>query len=98
MVLEKRLLYGHGSEIEMDMIRIDKDRSQEMKIEMEEENGKWKMKTKDGKMENLQAMLYYSVYTLWIWMSESMQKLTKIIFIGDGAMWIGDNARWLNDR
>ena len=47
-------------------------------------------------MENLQAMLYYSVYTLWIWVAEIMQKFErKTIFIDDDALWIDDeNAIW----
>ena len=33
--------------------------------------------------------------TLWIWMSEIMQKLTKINFIDDvDELWICDNGRW----
>ena len=39
------------------------------------ENGIWKMEDGKWNMENLQAMLYYSVYTLWLWMSEIVQKL-----------------------
>ena len=64
---------------------------------MEDANERWKMKMeKRDEMENLQAMLYYSVYTLWIWVSEIMQKFErKTIFIGDDALWIDDgNAIW----
>ena len=39
----------------------------EMEIEMEMDM--------EMEMENLQAMLYYTVYTLWLWTSEIMQKL-----------------------
>ena len=45
------------------------------------------VKLKRDEMKILQAMLHL--------VSEIMQKLTKINFIGDDELWIGDNAIWL---
>ena len=75
-------------------------------MENRDEVRKWKMEDankrenneneKRDEMENLQAMLYYSVYTQWIWVAEIMQKFErKTIFIDDDALWIDDeNAIW----
>ena len=46
-------------------------------------------------MEILQAMLQLLSLSLYGLVSEIMQKLTKINFIGDDELWIGDNVIWL---
>ena len=61
-------------------------------MEEEENNGKVKTRWNGNLAGNASPT---QQITLWIWVSEIMQKLTKINFIGDDELWIGDNAIWL---
>ena len=77
LVLETRLLNGHGSEMEMEMLWIDKDTSQEMELKME-------MEKRDGirKMENGRCKRKMEK---WKWETCRQCSITQYTLYGSGC-------------